>query len=224
MPMIRICLLMLLPAITTAQELVLPDVPMRRLYTTSFDRPEHPISERHAWSHRGLDWAFVRTQRGVAMGTQSGTEGYDDSYALLSGFPPDQGAAAIVRQSPFIDRSCSHEVELLLRFSDSAHLARGYEVLLSFDGGTILFVRWNGRVGDFTVLDGGGSYPGFQDGDTFAANIVGNVITAYVNGAIVGQASDSEITAGNPGIGFFRRECGRNSDLTFSTYAAYAIR
>ena len=222
--MIPRAVLLLLPAIASANEGQTPEAPARRHYTTTFDRAEHPLSERDAWSHRGRDWTLVRTLGGVAMGTQTGDGGYDDSYALMSGhFPPDQGATAIVRQSPFIDKSRTHEVELLLRFSDGPHHARGYEVLLSFDANLIQIVRWNGPVGDFTVLDGSGSYPGFKDGDTFSANIVGNTITAYVNGTIVAQSTDSEIKTGNPGIGFFRRACGKNSDMSLTAYHGYAM-
>jgi hypothetical protein len=194
-----------------------------KIHATQLSLTENPISERGAWSHRAAPWKHVRTLNGMAQGTQTGTGGYDDSYALLSGFPADQGAAAIVRQSPDIDKSCTHEVELLLRVTDSPTSVRGYEVLLSFDGLYVQIVRWNGPFGDFEVL-GDGSYPGFQDGDSFSATIIGNTITAYVNGALVAQATDDDITSGNPGMGFFRRDCGSNEDLTFTRYIAYEIR
>jgi len=199
-----------------------PQTPAASFYATQLSLNEFPIFERGAWAHRAVDWTHVRTFRGTARGTQTGTGGYDDSYALLSGFPPDQGASAIVRQSPNIDKSCTHEVELLLRVTDNQHSVRGYEVNLSFDGLYIQIIRWNGPKGDFEVL-GDGSYLGFKDGDTFSAQIVGNTITAYVNGALVAQATDGEITSGNPGLGFFRRECGTNADMTLTRYMAYAV-
>ena len=43
-----------------------------------------------------------------------------------------------------MDPGCTHEVEVLLRWADSAHIARGYECNLAFDGGYAQIVRWNG--------------------------------------------------------------------------------
>jgi hypothetical protein len=199
------------------------EVARPKVYATQLNLTENPISERGAWSHRAGGWTHVRTMNGTAQGTQTGTNGYDDSYSLLSGFPADQGAVATVRQSPDIDKSCTHEVELLLRVTDSQSTVRGYEVNLSFDGLYIQIIRWNGAKGDFEVL-GDGAYPGFRDGDTFSATVIGNTITAYVNGALVAQATDDEIASGNPGMGFFRRQCGSNDDMSLTRYLAYGIR
>ena len=41
-----------------------------------------------------------------------------------------------------------------------------------------------------------------KTGDVVKATIVGNVITAYLNGIAVGTATDSTYTTGNPGMGF----------------------
>jgi hypothetical protein len=187
-------------------------------YTTEFDGAENPLSEGGVWSHTGLDWAKVAKSNGIAYGTQTGTGGYDDAYAILSGFLPNQSGSAQVHLSSSIDRSCTHEVEILLRWSDSAHTARGYEANINF-GGSAQIVRWNGAIGDFTVL-GGASYAGFKHGDTFAASINGNIIAMYVNGNKIAQLTDNTYSTGNPGIGFFRRECGTGSDLGFLNYTA----
>ena len=48
-----------------------------------------------------------------------------------------------------------HEIELLLRWADSAQIARGYECLFNHLGG-VQIVRWNGPFGKFTVLSGPG--------------------------------------------------------------------
>jgi hypothetical protein len=190
-----------------------------RSYSTNFDGTENPISEGGAWSHAGLDWTTVQTSGGIAYGTQTGSDGYDDSYAKLSGFPPDQTASGVIHLVNPIDGSCSHEVELLMRWTDSAHSAQGYEVNLSFDGGSAQIVRWNGAMGDFTVL-GGGSFRGLKDGDVFKASMIGNVITAYVNDIQVAQVTDAAYSTGNPGIGFFRRNCGTNADFGFTSFTA----
>ena len=191
-------------------------------YSTNFDGTENPISEGGAWSHAGLDWTYVQKSGGIAYGTQTGTGGYDDSYARLSGFPPDQTASAVIHLASPIDGSCSHEVELLMRWTDSAHSAQGYEVNLNFDGGFAQIIRWNGPIGNYTGL-GGGYFPGLKDGDVFKASIVGNVITSYVNDIQVAQVTDATYSTGNPGIGFFRRNCGTNADFGFTSFTATSL-
>ena len=188
-------------------------------YSTNFDVEENPISEGGIWSHTGLDWTVVQTKSGIAFGTQTGQDGYDDSYAILSGFSPNHTVSGLIHLIDPIDSSCSHEVELLLRWSDSAHSAQGYEVVLSFDGGYAQVVRWNGAIGDFTVL-ANSDYPGLKNGDVFSASIVENVITAYVNGNKIIQTTDSTYAEGNPGMGFFRRNCGTNADFGFMSFTA----
>jgi len=182
---------------------------------------EDPLSEGGAWHHLGQYWQHAVKSGGIAYGTQTGNGGYDDSYAILSGFPPDQTASGVVHLTSPIDASCSHEVEILLRWNDSATSAQGYECNLSFDGGYAQIVRWNGALGDFTVLTGG-SFPGLRDGDTLEATIVGSMITESVNGMVVAQFSDSTYPTGNPGIGFFRRNCGSNTDFAFTSFSASA--
>jgi hypothetical protein len=183
---------------------------------------EDPLSEGGAWSNNGLDWARVAKTDGMAAGTQNGNNGYDDSYATLSGFPPNQSARAVVQIKDGIDLSCTHEVELHLRWSDAPNLARGYEVGLGL-GRYVGIVRWNGPIGDFTEL----AFlwiPQVKDGDVFRATAVGNVITAYLNGVPLLQVTDSTYSAGNPGIGFFRRDCGTNQDFTFRGFKARALK
>jgi hypothetical protein len=66
-------------------------------YTTQFEGEENPLSEEGRWQNAGLDWTLVRKIHGLAFGTQTGTNTgaaqYDDSYAHLPGFPPDQEAS-----------------------------------------------------------------------------------------------------------------------------------
>src|SRR4029079_13103112 len=98
------------------------------------------------------------------------------------------------------------EVELQLRHTLSAHSATGYEVLfrcLKTSAAYTQIVRWNGARGNFTYLAGAtGAQFGVQTGDIVKATIVGNVITAYINGVQVLQATDNTFTSGAPGIGF----------------------
>ncbi|HWP06254.1 MAG TPA: hypothetical protein VNN72_10950 [Polyangiaceae bacterium] len=199
-------------------------------YSTSFDTSESPLSERGAWHHDGVDWTIVQTTAGVAYGTQglgvprSGPEGYNDSYAYLAGFPADQTASAEIAMGT-IDTSCTHEVEILLRWFDSEHVARGYECNLAFDGSYAQIVRWNGPVGDYTYL-GEGSVPGgVKAGDTISASVVGSHITLSVNGTVRATADDATFADGNPGIGFWRGSsgCGAYADFGFVSFDASAI-
>ena len=160
-------------------------------YATDFNLVESSLSEGGAWHHDGLDWAHVATAHGLAYGTQTGNGGYDDSYAYLSGFPPDQSASAVVHRDPATGGT-THEVEILLRWKDSAHSARGYECNFAYDGSYASIVRWNGPKGDFTVIDpagGPGRIPGgLHDGDVVKAQIVGQLITTFIpfSGLVVG--------------------------------------
>lgn len=200
-----------------------PDALGSTTYSTTFDGTESPISEAGVWTHVGQDWTFVDTAGGIAFGTQTGTNGYNDSYAHLSGFPPDHSASGVIYRSPSLDGSCgTHEVEILLRWSDSPHDAHGYECNLAFDGSYAQIVRWNGPLSDFTYL-GSGSVPGgVKSGDTLGATIVGAKITLFVNGVEIAHATDANpFAAGNPGMGFWRGgDCGTTGDYGFTSYSA----
>lgn len=203
-------------------------------YVTRFEGSENPLSEGGKWLNNGQDWTRIRKKDGVAYGTQTGTgtgdKRFDDSFAHLSGFPPDQEAWGEVKIAK-PNASCHQEVEILLRWTSSAHSATGYECnarCLSDKSSYMEIVRWEGPLGRFTYLaqKRGPDY-GLKHGDTLKASIVGNVITVYVNGTKKIQATDGTYKTGNPGIGMFL-ECndgqgiGSNSDFGFSSFTARA--
>ena len=199
-----------------------------RVYTTRFSLAENPISEGGQWVNgrqEGLDWANVCTRAGLAYGTEPGTAKYDDSTALLTGaWGPDQMAQATVRTANQNEK-IFEEVELRLRSSLSAHRATGYEILfrcLKTETAYLEIVRWNGPLGDFTYLSRGtGSRYGVADGDVVKATIVGNVITAYINGVPMLQATDDTYASGSPGMGFYLEGAsGVNSDYGFVDFLA----
>lgn len=111
----------------------------------------------------------------------------------------------------------THEVEKLLRWADSAHNARGYQCNVNYHGGCQI-VRWSGAIRDFTVLRGANA-PGVSSDDVLKATIAGNVISVYVNNALIDQGTDTAFATGNPGIGFFRRTAGANTDFGFLSFA-----
>ena len=199
-----------------------PSTPRSR-YTTDFAGTENPISEGGAWSHRGRPWTRVQKKDGLAHGTQGGYGGYDDSYAYLSGFATDHQGEAVVYVSPRLVGE-PHEVELLLRWADSAYEARGYECLWSFEG-DVDIVRWNGPPGDFNSIGVAEGRLGRRlvTGDQVRARVVGPVITCYINDRLMARATDATWKDGQPGIGFYRREAGAASDLAFSRYTATSL-
>ena len=148
-------------------------------YSTDFNLTENPLSESGRWRRANNPWTNVQTLGGVAFGANGVGQTYDDSYALLSGFGADQTVEAVVYRDTSLSPGSSHEVELLLRFSDDSGNARGYECMFAYYGAASI-VRWNGPQGNFAVLPLVQSgYLGRQlvSGDVVKATIVGNTIT-----------------------------------------------
>jgi hypothetical protein len=198
-----------------------------RTYTTKFPLTENPISEGGNWINGkmvGLDWTDVQTSPGLAFGTESGTNGYDDSTAVLTGtWGPDQWAEATTHV--INTGAISEEVELRLRTTITAHSITGYEINCSVyknGNGYSEIVRWNGPLGSFTILSHkDGAAVSCGDGDVLKATIVGNVITVYVNGVQTNTATDSTYSTGAPGAGFYLLGAnGRNADYGFTSFTA----
>jgi hypothetical protein len=204
-----------------------------RTYTTMFPLTENPISEGGAWINgqtTGLDWHDVSTTPGLAIGHQSGSS-YTDGTALLTGaWGPTQTVEAVVHTVNQMD-PCYQEVEMRLRSALDANSCTGYEISFKASktsGAYLIIVRWNGRVGDFTYLkQANGAQYGVSDGDTVKATIVGDTITAYLNGVVMGTATDDTFKAGSPGMGFNLEtgtaSCvGTNGDYGFTGFTATA--
>ena len=208
-----------------------PGAPDRspRVYATSFSADEVPVSEQGQWVNGravGLDWKDVSTRSGVAFGADaSGHPHYDDPTAILSGvWGPNQTAQAKVHT---VNQNSNHvyeEVEIRLRTTISPHRNAGYEINFrcTHDGTQYVeIVRWNGRLGDFTYLQQVEGGPGLYDGDVVRASIIGSVITAFINGTQVAQATDPTFTQGNPGMGFYLDgKAGLNADYGFTFFSA----
>jgi hypothetical protein len=200
-----------------------------RRFTADFSHQERPISADGAWRHAGAYWAVVRTIDGHAIGTQTGSGGYDDSYAYLSGFTADQAARATLWFDHGVDGDF-REVELLLRWVDSGDRARGYECNLAWNGAYAEIVRWNGGPGDFTYISqqrrfGLGLMPP-ATGDTFSASIIGSVIRVYLNkhdgrgDQLLVTGQDATFQDGDPGMGFFIQGNVDPTRFGFSDYTA----
>jgi len=224
-----------------------------RTYATDFRLEENPISEGGVWQHRGASWAMARTFANRAVGSQTGSGGFDDAYAYLSGFGPNQTAQATLWKDPAIgndsiackilrrliwpqlrghycDGPGTHEVELLLRWSDSATSARGYECNLAWDGKYAEIVRWNGPFGDFTYVTqqrtfNVGIMPP-SNGDIFKATISGSTISVYLNknngkgDQLIVTGTDPTFTDGGPGMGFFIQGSVDPTKFGFASFKA----
>lgn len=198
-------------------------------FATDFPLTERPISENGVWHHVGTSWTVVRSVANHAVGTQTGSAGYDDSYAYLSGFGPDQEAQATLWIDPAA-KGDFREVELLLRWADSPTNARGYECNLSWNGSYAEIVRWNGPYGDFTYITKQTRFkPGImppRSGDIFKAAISESTIHVYLNkhdgkgDQLIVGGSDRTFADGQPGMGFFIRGNVDPTQFGFSSYAA----
>ena len=194
-------------------------------YTTNFPLTENPISEGGHWINgliNGLDWADVATTPGRAFGTQTGIgPNFADSTALLTGsWGPTQTVQAVVYISAG-DSTTFEEVELRLRSSLSAHSCTGYEVNFSVkpDNPYCQIVRWNGPLGDFTLLDA--RSVGVVNGDVVKATAVGSTITCYINNTAIFSVNDTTYPSGNPGMGFYLQDgLGPPLNYGFSSYTA----
>jgi hypothetical protein len=195
-------------------------------YTTNFDLTEFPISESGRWHKASNAWTYVRSANGTAYGSNGVTNGYDDSYALLSGFGADQTIEAVVQVNSG-SVGPTHEVELLLRFSDDSNNARGIEVDVPRSG-AVQIVRWNGPFGNFTVLNETGCMPSgswtpataLATGQVIKASYIGNKIQVWQNGVLKACTTDSTFASGQPGMGFFIRPGGANNLLTLTRFTA----
>jgi hypothetical protein len=204
-----------------------PSLPVAAEYRTSFEVTENPLTEGGRWRRSKNGWTSVRSAGGNAFGTNGPANAYDDSYALLSGFGADQQAQGVIERSAELARDITHEVQLLLRFSDGPGYARGYECLFAYFGG-VQIVRWNGAMGDYTVLpisDGKERLDReLRSGDRIRASITGDRIEVYINDELMAKARDSKFASGQPGIGFFTRPGGNSAHFALSSYAASSTR
>ncbi len=178
-------------------------------YSTNFNLIENPISEGGKWINGkavGLDWNNVQTVPGRAFAANftGSPNRYSDPIAHLNtAFAANQYAQGTVSRMAGYSPGMGHEIELLLRFEITAHNARGYEVLWAHDG-NMAIVRWNGPLANYTPLVDGLKIGRAVDGDVLRAEIVGNVIRVYKNGALVATGpADTTWTGGQPGMGFW---------------------
>jgi len=212
-------------------------------YSTNFSLAENPISDGGAWITSLANATDVISASGIATGTQTGTGGFNDSIAFLSGaWGNNYQCSAVVYRDPSFAPSTTREVELLLSatFNTGDTQYRGYECTFSWDGAYMQIVRIRPEDGGFVYLvgtgGGGNAGPaaGVQNGDVVKATYINGVITAYHAPAATptvftqyAQVTDTLCPRGAPGIGFWRGGVGSGTDTNamfgFDSYSAQGL-
>jgi hypothetical protein len=194
-------------------------------YATNFPLTEFPISEAGKWigGHTvGLDWSDLGTVSGHSYGSVLDPN-YADPTALLTGlWGSDQMARGVVFSLHQQDTP-NQEVELRLRSSLSAHSCTGYEIGWRISPNNEAYMgiaRWNGKLGDLTPLvTRYGARFGASNGDVIEAYPIGDVISAYKNGALQARLTDHSFPTGSPGMGT-DWGTGTNTDFGLSQFTA----
>jgi hypothetical protein len=203
-------------------------------YSTTFAAAETPISEGGKWQGGHTDGTIfgdVYTAVGKAYADRFITmDLYDDSLAAIKASACNTGANQYAEGTVFLDPAYTppdqHEIELLLRVTFNPagpNYAPLYEISMPWNQTTASIIKQNGTMGGFTVLSTSGSGFGraLVDGDVVRAKIVGTAITVYLNGVSVLTATDSTITSGQPGMGFFVRP-GSGADAQKYAWKAWS--
>lgn len=197
-------------------------------YVADFSGTVNPLIQKGRWVHgglNGLDWKDIQVAGGVAYGTQSGVSGfYDDSVAILAGtWANDQTVTSTVHISNTQSGNCFEEIEHWVRTRIGYHEIKGYEINYSTQPSNpyIGIVAWlgpRGTIGQSTAccfLQLGSNCTGVAlvENDTIKSTVVGNVITAFVNGVQKCQQTDSSnlYPTGNPGQGHWLHNTNGNS-------------
>jgi hypothetical protein len=199
--------------------------PCSQRYSTNFSLDESPLSEGGKWLHVDPTLTRCKAVGGRAFGTQTGTSGYDDSNAYVSGFGNDYEVEAVVWLNPGVSGPGNRECEILLRWTDDAPMrstpygatqANGYEINVQHAGQYMQLGRFKGAL--LTQVDG---YATPQTGDRFRARIEGQRIRAWWNDVLKIDFVDDDpslgIGSGNPGIGFYVSGGAPNTDFGFDS-------
>lgn len=190
--------------VAPAQGAVVVDGQTPTLVRGTIVRPEASLDDfNRADGSLGSNWTTVTSMDPLAVagneciGTNSGS--HNVAYWSANSFDDDQfsemtvGAAAVgpgtTYWGPVVRAQVGAQSFYVMYVNNSAV------------GVTIY--RW--QAGSATQIDGGGVAPTVATpGDVLRLEIVGNALTAYVNGVARATATDSTFASGYPGINIFR--------------------
>lgn len=196
---------------------------------TTFNATENPISESGDWHHTDTTTTPMKTSGGHAFGTQTGSNGTDDSIAYLTGFGTDYEVEGTLFIAGGIGGfGGSHEVELWLRVDDTGPQFStdfgltstiGYEINIPSDGSFMSLARFKdpSSLQDFVgAIRPGGGAP--QSGDRFKVRVDGQRIRCWYNGTLRIDYTDNgarKITTGGPGMAAFISNPAANTNFGF---------
>jgi hypothetical protein len=195
-------------------------------YSTNFPLTENPISEGDRWINgktTGRDWNNLETVAGQTFGVGPAIEApYSDPTAVLTGtWGSNQQATATAYCSGCSD-TYFEEIELRLNTRIAPGSITGYEINCrtpSNSSAYFAIVRWNGALGNFTIL-GTITGSGCNNGDVLSATNINGLITEYLDRNPVLQVSDTTYQNGSPGIGFNSNNYNSYVDYGISQFSA----
>lgn len=209
-------------------------------YSTSFSGTENPISEGGRWINGqadGIKWSNISITPGFARGQQipdlTVPDRYNDSTSVLKGLWYNDQTVQCVVGALSSNTTKIMELECRVRTSLIPNTCNGYEILFSGQSTNpyIQIVRWNGPIGDFTVLNSTSPGTTIAVNDTLKATVIGTVITAYINGTSKlswDTGSDNpKYASGKPGMGFFLQlasgDPAEQANYGFSSFSVTAV-
>lgn len=180
-----------------------------RSYSTAFALTENPISEGSIWTS-GSALTVMRTTSARCFGTQTGTNGDDDSIAALNSgiWHPNQSVSGTIHKAGSLTGSGFREIELVLHFQGGHWI----ECNLAYNGAYqdvvyIINPGGNTQGTDFIFLNatpGSGGPGSVSDGAVFSAQWLNGTVTTFINGTPFQSCPDtSPLKTGAPGIGSF---------------------
>ncbi len=215
---------------------------MALIYTTDFPLSENPLSEGGNWINgkaTGILWSNCAvTNAGslhYAYGLQSGTNGYDDSLACLTGtWGPTQSLDITLYCTNKQPESPDYEeIEYGLCCTISNRSFTGYlmDVGMGSDSGYIeVGLAYNAQLfpagwKNWTGNNVYGSQYVVTNGSTIHAAITNNVISIYLNGRLVSKSTNASgfypPSNGAPLIGFFHQSVNAHqTDFGISSFRA----
>ena len=139
----------------------------------------------------------------IAFPTHPGIN-YDDSFAFVPGFGPNQWCEGVIYIEPNYNPTTSpinHEVEIILGCRTSTGYHRWNECMINWGGGPSM-ASLDGGPGAYTLIGGAtiGTAILPRDGDVLRATKMGNTLNMYLNGLLI-HTYTGPLVADGSGIG-----------------------
>lgn len=199
-------------------------------FSTEFTADENPYSEGGQFTSINTTLTQTRSTSGHVYAAFDGDMTlYQDSYALKTGtWADDQEAEAVVYRAGGYNPTNNHEIEILLRGSETTTTRTWYECLWDKDG-NMSFVYLTGPADGFTDM-GNDYFAGVLvpvDGMVARGKVTGQgastLLQFYVNDVLRLERTVTNsaqwITGGRPGYAFFTRADTVSADLGWKSWS-----